>query len=64
MRNPILELKILSDEIWNENKAINFSSNPKTEIKRMEKMIQQIKDLHPKLEREMIMLRELKKIKP
>ena len=64
MKNPILQLKILSDEIWNENKAMGYSSNPKTEIKRIEKMIQQIKDLHPKLEQEMIMLRQLKNIKP
>ena len=60
-KDPILKLVQLSEEIWGEKKGLGFSSpnGRKKYINKIEKLINEINDLHPKLIQEIEMLREM-----
>jgi hypothetical protein len=58
MKDPFVELEIISSEIWSEYKAIKYNScNKKKAILRIEKLIIKIKSLE--LDREVMLLKEL-----
>ena len=61
MKDQFLELQILSQEIWNEVKAINHNAcNKKRSISKIEKLVVKIKNLD--LDFEINLIKELNKI--
>lgn len=55
--DPFLKLAQLTDELWNEKKGLSHGSSPKSTIKRVAKLVKEIRAL--KLEQELEMLCEL-----
>ena len=62
MKDPYLELQILSSELWNEKKSLDYSRGGKEITKifdKMDKIISKIKELD--FEAENIILKEIYK---
>lgn len=61
MKDQFLELQILSQELWNDIKAINYNScNKKRTIAKIEKTIKKIKELD--FDTEIKLLKEINQI--
>lgn len=62
MKDQFLELQILSSEIWNEVKAINYDAcNKKRAASKIEKLIFKIKELD--LNKELKLIKSINNIK-
>ena len=59
IKDPILELAVLSEEIWAARKALNHFED-KREITKIEKCILKIEKIIPDLKKEVCVLREIR----
>ena len=58
MNDPLHELIVLSEKIWECKKALSYTRNKK-EIKTIERSILEVENLIPKLKKEVEFLKEL-----
>lgn len=59
MKDPFLQLVIVSGEIWNNKKGLQHSNHKKREFERIKKDIDQLEKLIPLLNKELEMLQDI-----